>query len=133
MDSVKLSAALIALTFILATALLLNMRSLFLTSTTQLIELKNSISDVKIEVTLSQSNLTMSITNPFNISMYAYNAKGDYVTLERPVKIDPMSTGNLTFIINNTTGFFSLEKTNRENITLFLGLGKVNFTQSVNI
>ncbi|MEM3863272.1 MAG: hypothetical protein QW699_02115 [Metallosphaera sp.] len=133
MDSVKLSAALIALTFILATALLLNMRSLFLTSTTQLIELKNSISDGKIEVTLSQSNLTMSITNPFNISMYAYNAKGDYVTLERPVKIDPMSTGNLTFIINNTTGFFSLEKTNRENITLFLGLGKVNFTQSVNI
>ncbi|AWR99245.1 hypothetical protein [Metallosphaera hakonensis] len=134
MDAVKLSAVLIALAFLIAFVLLLNVKSLVLGSVKQITELKDSLFRVKIQtVSETQHNLTFSIYNPFNLSIHVYNATGQYVTLQKSVTVPPMETGNFTILISNSKEFYSLAQARQENITLYVGIGTFNFTESVNL
>ncbi|BCS92268.1 hypothetical protein [Metallosphaera javensis (ex Sakai et al. 2022)] len=134
MDAVKLSATLIAIAFLVAFVVLLNVKSMVISGINQVFQLKDSLSQVKIRsVSSTQHNITLSLSNPFNVSMYVYNVSGEYIYLKNPIRVPPMGQGNFTLIITNPKAFYSLAQARQENITLYLGIGTFNFTQGVNI
>ncbi|ABP94438.1 MULTISPECIES: hypothetical protein [Metallosphaera] len=134
MDAVKLSATLIAIAFLIAFVVLLNVKAMVISSVNQVFQLKDSLNQVKIRsISSTEHNITLSLSNPFNVSMYVYNATGQYVYLKSPIHVPPMSQGNFTLVITNPKMFYELAQARQENITLYLGIGTFNFTQEVNV
>ncbi|QKR00062.1 hypothetical protein GWK48_06460 [Metallosphaera tengchongensis] len=134
MDSVKLAAVFISIAFLVAFVVMLNVKTLLLTSVNQINQLRESLGKVKISsVSSSPKNITLSIYNPFNVSIYIYNVSGPYVTLDQPVKVSPNTTEDFVILITNPGSFYNLANARQENITLYMGLGNFNFTQVVNI
>lgn len=134
MDSVKLAASLLAVAFIIAAAVELNVKQLAEGSVRQLEDFRQALKNPSLKVVSeSTENITFSLQNPYNLTLYIYGATGPYVTLEKPRIIPPLQNGTFTLLISNFAAFSSLAKARQENVTLEMGLAQLNFTVEVNL
>jgi len=134
MDSVKLAASLLAVAFLIAAAVELNLRESLGESVQQILSVRQSLKNLSLKtVSETASNITFSLQNPYNLTIYVYSVTGPYVSLERPSVIPPLQNGTFTLKITNFSAFESLAKSREENITLLIGLAQFNFTVEVNL